>query len=230
MILCRPRQQAASARYAKIERPFQELFSVRSTTLLSAVVFAGLAVAQQPATKVGIIHISQAIISTKDGQKAAGELTAKFEPKKKEIEAKQSEIAALQQELAKGSNTMAEAKRIGLQRDIDAKSRSLSRETEDAEQEFQQAQNKLLNDLGGKMMVVIDKYAKENGYTLILDVSSQQTPVLYAANGVDITQTIVDLYDKNAPSNIPSAKPAATPSTPTPPPAKPPATPPTKKQ
>ena len=44
------------------------------------------------------------------------------------------------------------------------------------------------------------EYAQDNGYTLILDVSSQQTPVLYAANGIDITQDIIGLYDKNAPS------------------------------
>jgi outer membrane protein len=194
--------------------------------LIAWAVSAGLAIAQSP-TKVGIIHISQAISSTKDGQKAAGELQAKFEPRKKTLEGRQSEVAALQQELAKGSNTMAEAKRISLQRDIDTKSRSLTRDTEDAEQEYQQEMNKVLNDLGGKMLVVIGKYAKENGYTLILDVSGQQTPVLYAADGVDITQAIIDLYDKNSPSNLPPATGGAKP--PATAPSKPPTAAPPKK-
>ena len=33
-----------------------------------------------------------------------------------------------------------------------------------------------------RIMAVISKYAKDKGYTLILDVSSQQTPVLFAAD------------------------------------------------
>ena len=63
------------------------------------------------------------------------------------------------------------------------------------------------------MMVVIDKYARDNGYTLILDVSSPQTPVLYASNTIDITKDIIELYDKasaSAPAPAP-AKPAAAP-------------------
>ena len=61
------------------------------------------------------------------------------------------------------------------------------------------------------MMAVIDKYAKDNGYMLILDVSSPQTPVLFASNTIDITKDIIDLYDKNAGGAAPattSARPA----------------------
>jgi outer membrane protein len=192
--------------------------------LIATAMSAGLAMAQAP-TKVGIIHVQQAILSTRDGQKAAAELTGRFDPKRKEIDAKQSEIAALQQELSKGSNTMAEAKRNDLQRTITSKTTSLNRFAQDAEEEFQAERNKVLNELGQKLLVVIDKYARDNAYSLILDVSSQETPVLFAASGVDITKEIVDLYDKNAPSTIPPAPGAAKPpasAAPKPPPAAPP--------
>ncbi len=182
------------------------------TNAILAVLVAGAAtlVSAQTPTKVGIINIQQAIIATKDGQKAATDLQARFDPKKKSLEGMQGSIAALQQELSKGSNTMAEAKRTQLTRDIDQKTKELQRASEDAQAEFEQEQNKLLNDLGGKLMVVIEKYARDNAYSLILDVSSPQTPVLFAANGVEITKEIVDLYDKNAPSTLPPApKPAA---------------------
>ncbi len=162
-----------------------------------------------PTAKVGIVHVQNAIISTKDGQKAAQDLQTRFDPKRKSLEAKQSEIANLQQELSKGSNTMAEAKRVSLTRDIDQKTKSLNRETEDAQAEFEQEQNKIMNELGGRLMAVIDKFGKDNGYTLILDVSSQQTPVLFVAPGVEVTKEIIELYDKNSPGPA-AAKPAAT--------------------
>lgn len=185
-----------------------------SHLLPAAVLAASLTAQTQQPTKIGIIHIQNAIISTKDGQKAAAELQAKFEPKRKELEAKQSEISQLQQQLSRGSNTMAEAQRINLTREIDQKTKAFNRATEDAELEFQQEQGRILNELGSKMLQVIDKYAKDNGYSLILDVSSPQTPVLFAANGIDVTQDIIALYDQTT---------APAPSASTPPPAAAPA-------
>lgn len=168
------------------------------------------AMAQQ--SKVGIVHIQNAIIGTKDGQKAAAALQAKFDPKRKELERKQSDIASKQAELSKGSNTMAEAKRQQLTREIDQLTKSLQRESEDAQAELEQEQNKVLNELGQKLMVVLTSYAKEKAFSLVLDVSSPQTPVLYVADGVDITKEIVDLYDKNAPApTVTSSAPAAIP-------------------
>jgi outer membrane protein len=191
------------------------------------VAVCGFAAAQQPA-KIAVIHIQQALIGTKEGQKAAADLQSKFEPRKKSIEEKQREIQQKQSELSKGGNTMAEAKRIALTREIDTLSKSLQRETQDAQDEFEQEQNKILNELGQRMMVVIDKYAKDNGYALVIDISSQQTPVLWAANNVNITDDIVTLYDKSAGAPAaPAAKPPATPAAkpPAAPAAKPPAAP-----
>ncbi len=185
----------------------------KTFSLLGAALTAALiAPAQTPPTptKVGIINIQGAIVSTRDGQKAAAELQARFDPRSKELEKKRSEIAALQQELSKGSNTMAEERRLQLTRDIDYKTKSLNRDSEDAQGEFEQEQGKLLNDLGQKVMAVIDKYARDNGFVLILDVSSQQTPVIYASSTIDITKEIIELYDKNSPSNVaPPPKPGS---------------------
>jgi outer membrane protein len=164
-----------------------------------------------PPTKVGIIAFQNAIVSTKDGQKAAADLTARFGPKKSELEKKQSTIAQLQDQLRKGTNTMSDEAKQKLMREIDQTTKSLNRETEDAQAELDQEQNKIMQELGQRIQAVMDKYARDNGYAVILDVSSQQTPVLYAASGIDITQDIIALYDKNAPSATSSAKPSVAP-------------------
>ncbi len=183
---------------------------------IAVVSLASVAVAQN---KIAVIHIQQAMVSTNEGQKAATELQAKFEPRKKGLEEKQRELQQLQAELSKGSNTMADAKRVSLTRDIDSKTKSLQRDSQDAQDEFEQEQNRLLGDLGQKMMVVIDKYAKDNGYAIVVDVSSQQTPVLWAASSVDITKDIVDLYNKNSPAAAAPAAATPKPAAPAPKPA-----------
>ena len=155
------------------------------------------AFAQTPA-KYAVINIQGALVTTRDGQKAAGELESKASPKRKELESKQNEINSLKDQLQKGSNTLSEQAKQDLYRKIEARTTSLKRDVEDAEADWNQEQQKVLQQLGQKMMAVIDKYAKDNGYSLILDVSSPQTPVLYASNTIDITKDIIDLYDKGS--------------------------------
>ncbi len=185
----------------------------RSSWIAAAVaVFVGLAFgadAQQSAYKVGVISVQGAIAGTKDGQKASQELDAKFSPKKKEFDARQAELAQLQDQYNKSGAVMSEDKRQQLQRDIDEKKKRLERDTQDAQEELQSEQNRLLQSLGQRMMAVIEKYAKDNGYTMILDVSNPQTPVLYASSGIDITQDIISLYDKNSSNGGPASMPVA---------------------
>jgi outer membrane protein len=154
----------------------------------------------QSTAKVGVINIQSAIVSTKDGQKAANEIQTRFNPKKAELDKRQGDIGQLQDQLNRGRNTLSEDARNKLVRDIDQKTKSLNRDTEDARAELDQEEQKIMNELGGRIMAVIDKYAKDNGYSLILDVSSPQTPVLYASSAIEITKDIIDLYDKNAPA------------------------------
>src|ERR1017187_3193611 len=93
---------------------------------------AAMAHAQTPA-KVAIIHVQNAILQTKDGQKAASDLQGRFAPKKADLDKKQADIAALQDTFRKGSATMSEEAKAKLTRDIDANNKSLQRDTEDAQ-------------------------------------------------------------------------------------------------
>jgi outer membrane protein len=201
------------------------------------IVFAGLVLAlgagvnaQTPATppgKVAIIYFQGAIVGSKDGQKASAELESKAGPKKKELELKQGEVNALQDQFNKGQNTLSEAAKNELYRNIEAKKKSLQRDYDDTKEEFDAEQQKLIQQIAQKMTAVIERYSRDHGYYLVVDVSSPQSPVLYASPTVDITKDIIELYDQAAPamsnptpakptSSQPSAKPAT--------PAKPPAT------
>lgn len=163
-------------------------------------------------SKVGTIHIQNAIIGTKDGQKAAAELQAKFDPKRKELERKRADIEQLQTQLRNGSNTMSEEQKQKLYRDIDTRTKSLNRDTEDAQAEFEQEQNRVLQKLGQSIMALITKYSRDHGYAVIFDVSNPQSPVLYVSDAVDITSEIVKLYDGQTGANASApaaARPAA---------------------
>jgi len=168
--------------------------------------------AQAAPTKVAVIQVQTAILSTKDGQKAAGELQGKFAPKKSEIDKKQADIAAMQDQLKKLQATGSEEVKTKLMRDIDSANTKLQRDTQDAQTDLDEEQQKIMQELGGKMMSIVEKYAQSNGLAMVIDVSNPQTPVLWAAQAVDITAEIVKLYDQANPgTGGTTAAPAAAP-------------------
>lgn len=171
---------------------------------------AGAYAQAPPPGKVGVISVQGAIVGTKDGQKAATALEAKFSPRRKDIEVRQTEVTQLEDQMRKGGNLLTDEKRAQLARDIDEKRKRLNRDLQDAQEEFDAEQQKLLQGLGQRMMAVIEKYSKDNGYSMVLDVSNPNTPVLYASSAIDITQDVISLYDKTSTGGGP-ATPAATP-------------------
>jgi outer membrane protein len=213
-------------------------FAVKNYTLLLLVLLvtatllvtvAGIGSAQTAATpasaapvKVGVIQIQAALASTKDGQAAAAELETRLGPRRKELEKQQADIKDSQDKLQRNGNTLSQAAKDDLTRNIDRKTTQLNRDTQDAQAELDEETQRLIRELSDKMMPVIDKYAQEHGFSVILDVSNPQTPVIYASNTVDITKDIIELYDKTAPA---PAKPATGAAKPPASPAKPPATP-----
>jgi len=164
-------------------------------TLLALVVSCASALAQ---SKVAIISIQDAITRTQEGQRLIQELQDKYQPKSQELEALNSEVNELRSQLNKGQNTMSEDARRDLMRRIQQKEREQQRAVEDARGQFNQEQQEIFNDVGGKVIAVIQKYAQDNGYSIVLDISSPQSPVLYAVNEVNITNDIIAAYDAQA--------------------------------
>lgn len=196
--------------------------------VLALVLTAPAVPAQAPSSKVAIINIQGAILATKDGEKARNAIRVKFEPKAKDLEGRNGELQKKREALSKGANTMSAEAREKLTREIDDIQKKLQWDSEDMQQELQAEEGKLVNEIGQRMIQVIDEYAKAQALTVVLDVSTQQSPVLWAANGIDITQQIVDGYDKKfgagaaaAPGATPAAKPAAAPPATAPPAAAP---------
>jgi outer membrane protein len=162
-------------------------------------------------SKVGIIDIQQAIVATNEGARDFDVLAKKFEPKRTELQNQNTEIDGLKKQLQTQGDKMNDEARASLVKSIEIKQKSLQRSAEDAQNEFQQQQNEVAQRILQKMAPVIDKYAKENGFSLLLDSSNPwpQGPLLWATAGVDVTKPVVDAY--NAQSGVPApAKPAGT--------------------
>jgi outer membrane protein len=167
-------------------------------------------------SKVAVISLQPAIMGTKEGSAAAAVLQGKYAPKQAEFEKRKADIAALQDQVRKGGATLSEDVRAKLTREIDSKSKSLQRDAQEASDDSQQDMNQVYNQLGDKMLQIVEQYAYQNGYAVVLDVSAQQTPVIWAAGSANITADIVKLYDLAHPGGAlaPAPAPKTTPKPP----------------
>ncbi len=155
--------------------------------------------------RVGIINIQNAIVMTNEGRRDLEALQKKFEPTQTQLNNLNQEIENLKKQLQTQGDKLNEQARADMVKNIETKQKNLQRQVEDAQTDFQGQQNEIANRIGGKLLEVLDKYAKQNGYGVIIDVSSQQSPVLWAAQNTDVTKEIVDAY--NAQSGVPAPPP-----------------------
>lgn len=163
-------------------------------------------------TKIAVIDIRAAIMNTKEGGAEAAKLQVKYQPKKDEFDKRQRDIQAIQDQLKKGAATMSEDAKSKLERDMDAKNKALQRDTQETSDDYEQEMGKVFQELGNKMLQIIEQYSYQNGFAVVMDVSNQQTPVIWAAPSSNITADIIKLYDQAHPSaSAAPAKPATAP-------------------
>ena len=170
--------------------------------------------AQSPApgsatgTKLGVINVRQAIASTSEGKQAGAELQSQFAPRQNELEGLNKQINDLRQRMEAGSKLSPE-EQARLQREGETRARQLQRKQDEYQEDVNAAQAEVFDRVGRKMIDVLDRYARENGYVAVLDTSAQNTPILFASTNIDVTQDIVKLYDAAYPAKGGGA-PAAT--------------------
>jgi outer membrane protein len=153
---------------------------------------------QTPPAKIGVIDLQSVIIKSKDGEKDAALLKAKFAPRQAEFEKRQVDLNALQTQLRNGQNTMSDENKQKLMREIDQRTNLLKRDNEDFNADLEQEQQRMMGELVPKILSVLKKYATEHGFAVVLDISNQQTPIIFASNTVEITLAITDAYDKSS--------------------------------
>jgi outer membrane protein len=163
--------------------------------------------AATPATKIGLLNVRQVIVSTAEGKQASAQMQSQFAPQQTEIENLQKQIQDLQTQLANGARTLSADEQARLQRRGQLLVSQSQRKQDDLNESVNVAQQEIFESIGGKLSDIVEKYGRDNNYSLILDVSAQASPVVYNATPLDVTNEIIRLYDQAHP--LKAAAPAA---------------------
>jgi len=155
--------------------------------------------------KIAVINFQIAVAQTNEGQRDFADLQKKYAPKEASLKSLNDEIDNLTKQLQTQGATLSDADRDTRAKAIDEKKKELDRQTEDLRNDGQQDMQDLYNSLAAKVYDVMQSYVEQQGFTLVLDVSQQQSPVLYANQGTVITKAVIDAY--NLKSGVPALEP-----------------------
>lgn len=171
------------------------------------------AVAPTGTTKIAVINFQAAVFQTNEGRRNISEVQKKFDPKRTQLKAQADEIDTLKKQLQASGEKLSDAERESRTQAIDQKEKSLQRDGEDASNDYEQQMQQVYQQLAEKVYGVVQSYATQNGFGVVLDASAnqqQQLPtVLWASQSTDITKAVIDAYNVKsgvpAPAEVPAA-------------------------
>lgn len=166
-------------------------------------------VAPTGASKIAVIAFQPAVASTNEGRQAIAKVQEKFAPKQAELKSLNDQIGTLKKQLQASGNTLSQDARAAQLRTIDDKEKSLQRQAQDDQSDYQQALSEVFQGIEQKFYTVLQDYAQNNGYGLVLDMSSQQTPVVWASKSADITAAVIKEYNQKSGVAAPAAQPSS---------------------
>ena len=149
--------------------------------------------------KIAILNVRQAIVTTVEGKQASAQLQSQFASQQSDLQNMQKQIQELQNRIANSHGTLSDDEQARLQRQGELLTRQFQRKQDDLNEAVNAAQSDVIDNIGRKMLDVLDRYARESGYTAVFDTSAQGSPVVYGSSQIDITQEIVRLYDQAYP-------------------------------
>ncbi|MEJ2182141.1 MAG: OmpH family outer membrane protein [Nitrospirota bacterium] len=164
----------------------------KALVFLLALALAGTAYAADKDLKIGFVNLQKALNESESGVKTKAELEDRIKENRAKIQEKVKKKEALQKELERQSTALSEAAVQERKDEIQRLDRDIERMVSDANTELQKLQRQKEVSILKDLDAIISSIGKEGGYTIILP----SDVILYSREGVDITNTVIERYDK----------------------------------
>jgi len=165
--------------------------------VLATAVFLALtlaAVSVQAEMKVGVVDLQKAMELSEEGKKAKAVFQKQVEKIQKELKVKQDRLAGIKDELERQSAMLSPSARAEKERVYQDKLRDFKRLYEDYQEDMRREDAELSEKILRRLIEVIESMGQKEGFDLILEKT--QSAVLYRSPGLDITDQVIRLFDK----------------------------------
>jgi outer membrane protein len=145
------------------------------------------------ALKIGVIDLKKVINECEKGKKAKADLEAIIKDKESIIEKKGKEIEKLQNELQKQASVLSMEAKKSKESELEKLVRDYQRIVQDSQAELKKKEDEQIAAIIEGVHELVDDMGKKEGYSLIVE----QSLILYAHGDLDITDEIIQRYDKS---------------------------------
>jgi len=158
--------------------------------------------AQAAGLRIATVNYSLLIQESPQAQAAVSSLRAEFAPKQRSLQAEANELKAREDTLKKNEATMTQDQRDQAEVDLRERYQDLARKQSEIQDDVNTRRNELMSELQHTVQQVVQTYAKQQGYDLVL-----ADGYIYANNALDITPAILSKLKSQAPArSAPAAR------------------------
>ena len=164
-----------------------------AVTALAAPVFA-----QTTPARVAVIDVQKVLTQSAAGKASYEKLKKLQEERVEKAKQMDEELRKLDADINAKRISLSEEKLTEMQKQLADKRISMQRYAQDADREIGEARDRELQALEAKIKPVIDAIGKEMGLAAIFN--KFESGLVYAADAIDITDTVVKRFNDAAPA------------------------------
>lgn len=171
-----------------------------STAAIVCVAFLAVSVCSAADLKIAYVDIQKAVGESAAGKSAGEKFKGDVKKAEDSLMKEKNSVEKLGETLEKQSAMLSEDARREKEKDFLRRKRDYERLLKDQQGELQIKEAELKNEILSSLIPIIQKYGKENGYSLVFGKSD--VLLLYASDALDITDKITAIFDseyKNKP-------------------------------
>src|SRR5205809_2360479 len=140
--------------------------------LLTVILLFPLIPVRSQTSRIAVVDFERAVVESAEGKKSSEKFNVKLDEKQKEVEKRQKELDEAQNKLRAQERVLSDAAKLDLQREIARRQTELTRLNEDAKKELGALRDELLRPVADVAGKILNAYAADQGYTLVIDVSN----------------------------------------------------------
>ncbi len=145
------------------------------------------------ATKIGVVDFQKILELSNSGKAAQNEINAQGKLMENELKDKGKEIEELEKKLERESLVMSREMREEKQRDLRIKVGDYKALQQKYMEDFKMLESRVINRIQKEVVGIIQDYGKKENFLMI--VEKRSGGVVYAQSTIDITDTIIQLYN-----------------------------------
>jgi len=162
------------------------------SVLVAALLLGSAAAAQS--IKIGYVDLQRALNESNAGKRAKEQFKGQVDKLQAQLKKQKDDIDGMKEQLEKKASVMKDEERQNLEEGYRKKLRDFERNYKDSQADLQRKDNELTGAILKELQEVIKGYGDREDYTMILE--SNSSAVLYGAKGSDLTDTVIELYNK----------------------------------